>query len=124
MGFIGFGAPSVALLAVLPEALAEEILWENEWLLGQAAIERDKLLLLIDQARHDGYCYSERVFVRDLCAISLCVPASSGLPYAAISVLTQTEQIPPSERKAILAQMRRETTLIARQVERRNSRAP
>lgn len=123
VGFIGFGSASVVLLAALPEVLAEEILWENDWLLAQAAIDRDRLLQLIGQARRDGYCYSERVFVPDLCAVSLCVPLAQGLPYAAISVLTRAERIPPHTLKVVLGHTQREADFIARQLQGRSADA-
>ncbi len=117
VGFIGFGSASVVLLAALPEVLTEEILWENDWLLGQGAVKRDRLIQLINQARLDGYCYSERIFVPDLCAVSLCVPLAHGLPYAAISILTQAESIPPDALKIVLGHIQREANFIARQSE-------
>jgi len=118
VGFMGFGSASVALLAALPEALAEEILWENDWLLGQAAIAPDRLKPMIEAARRDGYCYSERVFVPDLCALSLCIPAGSGLAYAALTILAQTGRIAPDRIDFILAHMKREAAAIARQTDR------
>jgi DNA-binding IclR family transcriptional regulator len=115
---MGFGSASVVLLAALPEALAEEILWENDWLLGQAAIAPEQLRQLIEDARRDGYCYSERVFVPDLCALSVCVPGQSGLPYAALTVLAQSDRLAPDRIAAMLAHLKREAQAIARQVDR------
>ncbi|HLG87091.1 MAG TPA: helix-turn-helix domain-containing protein [Alphaproteobacteria bacterium] len=117
VGFMGFGSASVALLAALPEALVEEILWENDWLLGQAAIAPERLKQMIGEARRDGYCYSERVFVPDLCALSLCVPSRSGLAYAALTILAQTDRIAPERVDVILSHLKREASVIARQAD-------
>jgi DNA-binding IclR family transcriptional regulator len=115
VGFMGFGSASVALLAALPDTLAEEILWENDWLLGQAAIPPERLRPMIEAARRDGHCYSERVFVPDLCALSLCIPTASGLAYAALTILAQTDRIVPDRIAFILAHLKREARAIARQ---------
>jgi DNA-binding IclR family transcriptional regulator len=117
VGFMGFGSASVALLAALPEPLTEEILWENDWLLGQAAIAPERLRQLIEEARCKGYCYSERVFVPDLCALSLCIPSRSGLAYAALTILAQTDRIAPDRIEATLACLKREARIIARQAD-------
>jgi DNA-binding IclR family transcriptional regulator len=118
VGFMGFGSASVALLAALPDALAEEILWDNDWLLGQAAIGPDRLRPMIEAARRQGYCYSERAFVPDLCALSLCVPARDGLAYAALTVLIQADRIAPDRIEFLLARLKRESRVIALQAER------
>jgi DNA-binding IclR family transcriptional regulator len=118
MGFMGFGSASVALLAALPDVLVEEILWENDWLLGQAAIAPERLRQLIEQARRAGYCYSERIFVPDLCALSFCIPSRSGLAYAALTILAQTDRIASERIDTILTHLKREARVIARQVDR------
>ena len=117
VGFMGFGSASVALLAALPDTLAEEILWENDWLLGQASIAPEGLKRMIAAARRDGYCYSERIFVPDLCAVSLCIPARSGLAYAALTILAQADRIAPDRISFILAHLKREAVAIARQAD-------
>lgn len=115
VGFMGFGSASVVLLAALPEAMAEEILWDNRWLLEQAGIAQGGLESLIAESRNEGFCYSERRFVPDVCAISVCIPESAGgLPFAALTLLVQTERIDRSTLDVYLTALKREARAIAR----------
>lgn len=121
VGFMGYGSASVVLLAALPDAQIEEILWENDWMLRQAAIRRERLDALIADARQQGFSYSEREFVPDLCALSVCIPAATGMPYAALSLLARAERIASAERSRLAAELRRTADGIARQVERQRA---
>ena len=119
VGFMGYGSASVVLLAALPDTQIEEILWENDWMLRQAAIRRDRLDALVAAARRQGFAYSEREFVADLCALSVCIASAQGAPYAALSLLVRAERIAPAERDRLLAELRRTADGIARAAERR-----
>jgi DNA-binding IclR family transcriptional regulator len=118
LGFIGFGAASVCLLAALPEAAAEEILWENAWLMEQAGIRRATVDGLVADARRTGFCYSERAFLGDLCAVALCIPVRRGVPYAALSLFARTPRIEPDRLRDLVARLAREATAIARRIDR------
>jgi DNA-binding IclR family transcriptional regulator len=118
VGFMGYGSASVVLLAALPDAQIEEILWENDWLLRQSAIRRDRLETLVAQARRQGFSYSEREFVPDLCALSVCIPTAQGTEFAALSLLVRAERIASDEQRRLVAELRRTADGIARQAER------
>jgi len=84
---LGTGAGSLALLAALPQAEAEEIITRNEprlegYLNATSAMLREA----VRTAQGRGHAYTESHLVGGVNAVGVAVLAPSGLPVAAVSI--------------------------------------
>lgn len=98
---LGVGAASLALLADLPDDAIEDAIRVNrQHLLGEHA--PDKLRLLIEQTRRNGYAFDNgRLFAGGF-GIGVAIVTESGPAVGAISIGAIAERMPP-ERVAELA---------------------
>lgn len=104
---LGVGAASLALLADLPDDVVEDAIRVNrQKLTGEHA--PDKLWLLIEQTRCNGYAFDNGRLFAGGCGIGMAIAACGGPAVGAVSVGAISARIPPERIEELVAALQGE----------------
>lgn len=108
---LGLGAASLALLANLPDDVIEDAMRVNRrQLTGEHA--PDRLWLLVEQTRRDGYAFDSGRLFPGGCGIGTVIATGSGPALGAISIGAIAARMPPERVVELAALLRDETRSI------------
>ena len=115
---LGIGAASLALLASLPDDVIEDSMRVNRpALIGPHAPE--KLHILIEQTRHDGYAFDDGRLFPGGCGIGMVISAGNGETVGAISIGAISGRMQPERVRQLAGALRAEAHAIAKALEAR-----
>lgn len=106
---LGLGAGSLALLAALPDAEADEVMLRNrEKLASHPNFDTANLRALVRQTREQGFSLNNGLMLPEMVAIGVIVRDIAGRPAAALSIASITSRMQPERRESIVALMTRQ----------------
>ena len=104
---LGVGAASLALLADLPEDVVEDAIRVNrQQLMGEHA--SDKLWLLIEQTRRNGYAFDNGRLFAGGCGIGIAFATGGGPAVGAVSIGAISARMPPERIEELVAALQGE----------------
>ena len=124
VGFLGYGCGSVVLLAALPPAAAEELLWENNWMCSFFSLDPETIRAVVEETRAKGYCFSDSIFAKGVSGLAMCVPAGLELPSISLSLISDNGGVSDAKLPALLPLLRDAVTALAERIAARTISLP
>lgn len=114
---LGVGAGSLALLAALPDAVAERALARNrDWLRDFHGFDAPSLHRLVADTRARGFAVNEGLIVPGMNAVAIAVCGDAGEPLAALSLAAIRDRMTGARVDQMVALLRDEAGRVAMQL--------
>jgi DNA-binding IclR family transcriptional regulator len=110
---LGIGAGSLAILAFLPPAEAEEIMVRNARRYEEYGQSVENVASFVERARGDGFALNDGRIIPGMAAVALPLPAATGRPETAISIAAIESRMAPARRPEIVRLLQQELDAIA-----------